>query len=120
MAVGQHREFGSGFLDDGGVQVGEQQAGGAVELFEDFTERGDDGGVPDAGGRRAVRLDALSWPDRPGRRRGRRWWNPAARARARSFHCSALPGPEPQEAQTMLTSAPRSALAVNSSGKRMS
>ena len=60
VAVGEDREFGAGFLDDGGIQVCEQEAGGAVELFQDFSEGGDDDGVPDAGGGRALGLDALA------------------------------------------------------------
>jgi hypothetical protein len=43
VPVGQDRELCPGVLDDGGVQVGEQQPGPAVELFQHLTERGDDG-----------------------------------------------------------------------------
>ncbi len=38
-AVGEDRELSAGFLDDGGIQVGEQEAGGAVELSEYLPER---------------------------------------------------------------------------------
>lgn len=39
VAVGQDGEFLPGFLDDGGVQVREQESSPAVELFKDLTER---------------------------------------------------------------------------------